>query len=546
MPKLKAREQLAAWGAVYGAPCQAACPVHTDARGYVTLVGKGRFEEAFRLARETNPLPAVCGWACSAPCEEVCTRGEFDRPVAIRRLKRFLAEAFEARVEEGLPAGRSGRSVAIVGAGPAGLAAAHDLARRGHAVTVYEAALEPGGTAALGVPRFRLPQEAIRQDVDVITALGVKIKTGVRVGADVSLAALRRENDAVFVAAGALRPHDLPVPGARLRGVVQALRYLEEANLGWQPQTGRNVAVIGGGYTAMDAARTALRLGAERVSVLYRRTRRETEVHEEELRAALSEGVHIEYLVSPVEFIADESGRVAAVLCVRNRLGEPDASGRPRPLPIPGSEFRMPADMVILALGQEPDAAALDEAWQELLRDVDPQTHMTRVPGLFAGGDFVSGPTTIIEAVRSGQAAAAAIDAYLRGGAAAAAAADFRVVPRAGGNGSRPAAAGGALTLDAQVEVRLTPDEAMTEGLRCLYCGLLPSIVSEDCTICHACAEVCPVGCISRVAVDEATGALRTARHFGEAVAYAIDAEACIRCGRCLKACPVGAIVVEV
>ena len=555
MPKLRAREQLAVWRSVYPAPCQAACPIHTDARSYVTLVGQGRLAEAYRAAREPNPLAAICGRACSAPCEDVCTRGEFDRPVAIRQLKRFLTDAFESRPDGGSRPAASGRSVAVVGAGPAGLAAAHDLARRGHAVTIYEAAPEPGGTAALGVPRFRLPWSAIRQDVRGIEALGVSVKLGVRVGRDVSLDELRQENDAVFLATGAMRPNALAAPGAHLRGIVQALAYLEEANLGREPDTGRHVAVIGGGYTAMDAARTALRLGAERVTVLYRRTRRETEVHEDELRATLKEGVHIEYLVSPVEIADDSAGRAAAVVCVRNQLGDPDESGRPRPLPISGSEFRFPADMVILAVGQEPDAGNLDASWQALLRQVDAETQMTPLPGLFAGGDFVSGPTTIIEAIRSGQAAAAAIDAFLRpsdaGSATEAEVWPLDVTARPAGqagNGSRPDAppAEGRLHLDVEVEATLGREAAVTEGLRCLYCGLLPSIVIEDCTLCHACAEVCPVNCIYRVALEEETGAVRPAAHFGEAVSYVIDSEVCIRCGRCVKACPVGAIVVEV
>ena len=555
MPKLRAREQLAVWRSVYPAPCQAACPIHTDARSYVTLVGQGRLAEAYRAAREPNPLAAICGRACSAPCEDVCTRGEFDRPVAIRQLKRFLTDAFESRPDGGSRPAASGRSVAVVGAGPAGLAAAHDLARRGHAVTIYEAAPEPGGTAALGVPRFRLPWSAIRQDVRGIEALGVSVKLGVRVGRDVSLDELRQENDAVFLATGAMRPNALAAPGAHLRGIVQALAYLEEANLGREPDTGRHVAVIGGGYTAMDAARTALRLGAERVTVLYRRTRRETEVHEDELRATLKEGVHIEYLVSPAEIVDDGAGRVAAVICVRNQLGEPDASGRPRPVPIPGSEFRFPADMVILAVGQEPDPGDVDVARQGLLRRVDAKTLMTSLPGLFAGGDFVSGPTTIIEAVRAGQAAAVAIDAFLRATDAAsspqAEAWPLEVIPRPAGpaaNGSQPdgPSAEGRLELDVEVEATLSREAAVTEGLRCLYCGLLPSIVIEDCTICHACVEVCPVSCIFKAALDEATGALRPAAHFGEVISYAIDSEACIRCGRCVKACPVGAIVVEV
>ncbi|MBI5948494.1 MAG: FAD-dependent oxidoreductase [Chloroflexi bacterium] len=550
MPKLKAHEQLAAWGKLYPAPCQAACPVHTDARAYVTLTAKGRFEQAFRAASAPNPLPSICGRACSAPCEDVCTRAEMDRPIRIRQLKRFLSDRYVNHAAPGAPGPSTGLRVAIIGAGPAGLSAAHELALRGHEVTILEAAPEPGGMAMLGVPRFRLAQGAIARDVAAIEELGVTIKTGVRVGADVTLEQLRRDNHAVFIAAGAMRPNDLDVLNARIPGVVQALPFLEEANLGGHPECGRHVAVIGGGYTAMDAARTALRLGAETVTVLYRRTRSETEVHDEELDETLHEGVRIEYLVSPMRIVAGADGRAAGMEFVRNRLGEKDSSGRARPVPIPGSEFVFEADMVVLALGQAPDPERVDPN----LGQKPPQTDeamMTAVPGVFAGGDFIRGASTIIEAVADGKTAAEAIHRYLRetwspdGGWPESDPAGLQTVESAPSIEVRRARGGkNGLGLDDEVEAPLTKAAAMAEGLRCLYCGLVPEVIFDKCTACQACALVCPADCISRVAIDE-SGNVHEIEGIGDVLVYQIQGEACIRCGRCFGACPTGAIVVE-
>jgi ferredoxin len=275
-------------------------------------------------------------------------------------------------------------------------------------------------------------------------------------------------------------------------------------------------------------------------------------VHEEELAATLQEGARIEYLVSPVEFLADSVGRVNALVCLRNELGEPDASGRPRPIAIQGSEFRVPVDMVILALGQAPDAEGLGPEWQDLFWPVDPETMMTPLRGVFAGGDFASGPSTIIEAVRDGQAAAKAIDAYVSGSRTvgrepAGSVWPMEVVALApnGKYVDSAARTNGQLSLDCEVAVSLALDEAVSEALRCLYCGLLPSIDFDECTLCQACVQVCPVNCLWVAAIDQETGIVRPATSFRESVSYEIDEDLCIRCGRCFKACPVGAIVVQ-
>jgi formate dehydrogenase major subunit len=404
--------------------------------------------------------------------------------------------------------------------------------------------------AMLGVPRFRLAQGAIERDVTAIEELGVTIRTGVRVGVDVTLGELRRQNQAVFVAAGAMRPNDLDVPNAQLAGVVQALAFLEEANLGGTPECGRHVAVIGGGYTAMDAARTAIRLGAESVTVLYRRTRAESEVHDEEMEETLREGVRVEYLVSPMRIVAGPDGRAAGMEFVRNRLGEKDSSGRARPVPIPGSEFLFEADMVILALGQAPDPERVDPQ----LGPPPPRTDeamMTAVPGVFAGGDFVRGASTIIEAIADGKAAAETINRYLRetwspdGGWPETDPAEVQTVERAPSiDGRRRHTGKDGLGLDEEVEAPLTRAAAMAEGLRCLYCGLVPEVIFDKCTACQACALVCPADCISRVAIDS-EGRVHEPQSIGDVLVYRIAGDQCIRCGRCFGACPTGAIVVE-
>ncbi len=294
-------------------PCQAACPIHTDARGYVMLTSARKFDEAYRVARASNPLLAICGRACSAQCESACLRGDLDSPIAIRRIKRYLDESFSRRQpHQPQPGFATGRPVAIIGCGPAGLAAAHDLALLGHKVTIFDAARAPGGMAVLGVPRFRLPAAALERDVSLIRGLGVTIRTSTRVGRDIKFSQIKDEFEAVFVATGAFRPNRLEIPSSRLRGVFLPLPWLKRANLGERPDCGKVVVVIGGGYTAMDAARTAVRLGARPVSIFYRRTRQEMEVNDEELEETREEGVAIHFLASPVRLLSGDGRRVSA------------------------------------------------------------------------------------------------------------------------------------------------------------------------------------------------------------------------------------------
>ncbi|HKZ51156.1 MAG TPA: FAD-dependent oxidoreductase, partial [Dehalococcoidia bacterium] len=549
--------ELTAWKANHPAPCQVACPIHTDARGYVLLSSVGRFEEAFQVASDGNPLVATCGRACSAPCETACTRGEIDKPIAIRRIKRFLADRHAERrrdvqVEVHPP---TGRRIAIVGSGPAGLAAAHDLAVSGHSVTIFEAATRPGGMAILGVPRFRLPGEVMEQDVEAVRRLGVEIRTETRVGQDVGLEELRAAFDAIFVAAGACEANRPPIPGADLERIHLALPWIEEANLGGRPPCGDSVIIIGGGYTAMDVSRTAVRLGASRVAIYYRRTRKEMEVPDEELAETLEEGVGLYFLAAPLRFLSEDGQRVSAVEFIRNELGDLDASGRRRPVPIPGSEFIVEADAVILAIGQKPDISFLGGGLSTNVEDgllkVDSETLMTGFPGVFAGGDYITGPGTIVEAVAHGRRAAAAIHRYL--GFAPPSnghlGTDVTGLPMArlyeGPQYPRRQPPMPKLDMEARrselaIEVEEGFDEEMvvTDALRCLYCGLQPQIIVNECILCDACVEVCPPRCIhtiSGVSVG-ADGVPRPGwtESFEAIISYRIDEEACIQCGRCL------------
>jgi len=547
--------ELEEWRKRWPAPCQEACPIHTDARGYVILTALGRFQEARQVAQDHNPLFHVCAWVCDAPCEDACTRGEIDRPIAIRRIKRFLAH--NGQVVELQAAPPTGKRVAIVGAGPAGLAAAYELALLGHAVEVYDAAPFPGGMVFLGIPRFRLGLEVLERDLAPLRALGVQFHTGVRVGKEMPLQELRSQFDAVIIAAGCMSPVTLDVPGAHLEGIYLPLPWLEEANMGRRPPCGHRVVVIGGGFTAMDVSRTAVRLGAQWVGVFYRRTRREMEVDEEELEEAREEGVELHFLASPVRFLG--TNKVEAVEFIRNQLGEPDATGRPRPVPIPGSEFTVEADTVVLAIGQRPDISWLGD--QLPIRNgypqVDPETLMVEGhPGLFACGDFVTGSSTIVAAMAQGRRAAASVHRYLGGEPRPLSPRTAQLagtlypkiyegpnfarpqprVPKAEPNVRRQ-------RLSLEVEMTYSEEAVRLEASRCLYCGLPVQIRPEDCIMCDACVAVCPVNCI-HPAVTAEVGGPRWTDSVVEATTYRIDQEACIRCGRCLKVCPTRAIFV--
>jgi len=400
------------------AACKDACPVRTNVLGYIKLIAEGKFQEAYRLIRDTNPLPASVGRVCYAPCEKACNRGQMDEPMAIRDLKRFAADQVNIEELEVPTITKTDKKVAIVGSGPAGLAAANDLALKGYNVTIFEALPEPGGMLQVGIPEYRLPKAILRKELGYIQKIGVEIRTGIQVGEDITLEEIKREYNAVFIGTGAHGGMRLRVEGEYLPGVMEGVRFLRAVNLGEEVGVGKKTAVIGGGNTAVDCARTAKRLGAEEVTIVYRRSRSEMPASAEEVAAVEEEGITIEFLTTPTRFFS-ENGRLSKMECVRIRLGELDVSGRPRPIPIEGSEFSTSVDTVIAALGQAPETEFVKGLGISLSRrgtiEIDSETGVTNVEGVFAGGDVVTGPAFVIDAIAAGQKAARSIERYLNG-----------------------------------------------------------------------------------------------------------------------------------
>jgi NADPH-dependent glutamate synthase beta subunit-like oxidoreductase/ferredoxin len=553
--------------------CQEACPVGTNCRGYLNLAAEGRFEEGYILAREPNPVAAMCSYVCSAPCERACRRGDIDRPLAIRAMKRFLVEWHEASgIPDVMPAitPREER-VAVVGAGPAGIAVARELATRGYQVTVYDSLPFGGGTMLIGVPAFRLPREAIEMDVRLTERLGVRFVFDTTIGIDIQFEDLQRDFDAIAITAGAMNPVVLDVPGSDLDGVQYGVDYMKKANLGQELTVGRDVVVIGGGYTAMDCSRTSLRYGAERVTIAYRRTRSELVVDEEELGETEREGVRMEFLVSPVELIG-EDGHLTGVKFIRNKLGEPDASGRRSPVPIEGSEFIVPADTVIPAVSQAADLSFLPvESNFEVNRGrikVDPATYATNVRGVFACGDFVTGPTTLIEAAGHGKKAAYAIDRYLAGRTSVTVSPNVKItsswrhdmpemydvlprqhIPMVQLQARMPST-DPSVNFTTPVELGYDTTAAVAESTRCLMCNYNIWFDPFRCVLCGACADVCPEGVIHMVDVNQlkTEGLLpeiEEAYGWSQGAAMILDEERCIRCALCVKRCPFDAITME-
>jgi NADH-quinone oxidoreductase subunit F len=408
--------------ALVRAPCQNACPAGVDVPGFVSLVGEKRYDEALRLHRERNPLAAICGSVCFHPCENRCRRSKLDTPLSIRAVKRFMVEQ-EGKTQ--LPEVRDNpvnakRKVAVIGAGPAGLSCAYFLARMGYRPKVFEAEKEAGGMLAQTIPAYRLPRKTLAREVRMIESMGVALETGTRLGRDFTLKDLRKKGyEAVFLGVGAPLGQKLGIPGEDARGVVDGVQFLRDFNIRGTTTVGRNVAIIGGGNVAVDVARTALRLGAESVTVLYRRTREEMPAYAEEVEEALNEGVKFEFLVAPKEIVVG-NGAAKGVRCLRMELGEFDRSGRRRPKERAGADFVAEADQVIGAIGQAlrpedfVDGTGL-QAGKSRYLDADPVTGQTAVEWVFAGGDAVTGPSSVIDAIAAGEKAAVGIDRMLTG-----------------------------------------------------------------------------------------------------------------------------------
>ncbi|MCL6628488.1 MAG: NADH-quinone oxidoreductase subunit NuoF [Armatimonadetes bacterium] len=469
---------------LFEAPCAHACPAGTSVPKYIALISQRRFSDALRIIRDHNPFPAVCGRVCNAPCESKCQRSQVDEPLAIRNLKRFVADV-ELK-ERKLPPIRTrgegtGKKVAIVGGGPAGLTAAYHLARMGHEPTVYEALPEAGGMLMWGIPEYRLPKDVLRLEIKAIEELGVTIKTGTKVGRDITMEQIKADFDAVFLATGADKSWKLEIPGEELKGVYDSITFLRDVQLGNQESVGKNVAVVGGGNAAIDAARTAKRLGAETVTIVYRRLRGDMPADPHEIAEAENEGIDIRYLTTPAEIIG-ENGKVKALRCQLLQLAEFDKSGRRSPKPIEGGYVDLPVDAVISAISQEPDLDYLGDDSVQISRGkivVDRRSAMTSCDGIFAGGDVVSGPATVIEAIGAGVKAAQEIDRYLGGNGQIPSDIEDIAIPPAPDDvediKETPRAKMRTLPIGersrcAEVELGFTRDEAIAEANRCLRC----------------------------------------------------------------------------
>ncbi len=620
--------------------CQNACPVRTDARGYVNAVADSDYETGYIQARQPNPFTSICGRVCAAHCEKVCRRGNIDAPVTIRALKRFLCETHGVEAMNHLPLVRgtkeetgtallsartltnastiesfgqlskeradkgdvAEKKVAVIGAGPSGLTAAHDLALLGYKVTVFEASPVVGGMVMLGIPEFRLQRDLLNAEIKEILDLGVELNLNARLGSDITLSGLKEQGfEAVFLGIGAHKDTNLDLEGNELEGVFPAVGFLLNVNLGYRVDLGDSVAVIGGGdvaidsarvasrlgevygqlasgelVTATDTARAALRLGARDVHLVYRGTREEMRASDEEVEGALEEGTIIHNSLTPVRIIG-EDGKVTGLETVVTR-SEYDSQGRRTLVPIPGSEAVIKCSSLILATGQGSDLSFINpedkieiSTWSTIVADAD--TLATTASGIYAGGDVVYGPRTIIEAVADGHRAARGIDNYLRGGRVEVVrrgwlkevSEDDLPVPE---YLHTPRANPGKVSLDrrtgvSEVEQVYDKADAVEQAERCLKCNIQTVFNGDLCILCGGCVDVCPQYCYKMVSLDKIQGdeSLEAAvkDRFGvsledfqqgggqpeQATAMIKDETRCVRCGLCAKRCPTQAITMQ-
>ena len=597
-------------------PCFAACPVGTEAGRYVSLIAEGRYREAYAVARRPNPFASICGRICGAPCEPACRRGSLDQPIAIRALKRFVTERFGVESMIDLDMLREiygkravrypGDRVAIVGAGPAGLTAAHDLALRGYPVTVFEAQPVPGGMLRLGIPEYRLPRELVKLEINAILSLGVDLQVNRRLGRDFSLEDLRRQGfRAIFLAVGAQRGRDLDLPGVEFDGVLKGVEFLLNFNMGYRMELGKKVVVVGGGNVALDVARTALRaavpeemvnpainivtaldvarsavrFGVKEVHVVCLESFEEMPAAREEVAQALEESILFHPRRGPKRILG-QSGKVAGLETIECAAVF-DAEGRFNPSFVPDTELAMAADTVILAVGQASDLSFLrpENGIAVTPRGtiaVDPATLATTAPGVYAGGDIAFGPRIAINAIADGRRAAASMHAFLRGVEAPPEPVAVLLETLPGYN--RPPDYEGVARQEppvlpigrrigiAEIELCFPEEAARLEASRCLRCWVNTVFcedpeVGTECILCGGCADVCPEDCIEFIPLSdlEACPRLRddAVAELGPAAgalfegpdargtALIKDETVCIRCGLCADRCPAGTITMQ-
>ena len=490
-------------------PCRATCPIHVNAQGYIALISVGKFEEALALIRQKNPFPGITGRICTHPCESVCRRKDVERAVAIDGLKRFVSDLEKEDKTDLTVPEENGKKVAIIGAGPAGLLAAFDLRKMGYTITIFEALPVAGGMLAVGIPEYRLPRTVLNKEIGYLLQMGVELKLNTPIGSTLTLQDLKAKGyEAIFIATGAHQGRKLGLEGEESQEI-HAVDFLRKVALGESVKIGEKVVVVGGGNAAIDAARTAFRLGVKEVTIAYRRTRAEMPAQEEEIEEAEHEGIKIEYLTAPTRLLI-ENGQIKGMECIRMELGDLDESGRPRPVPIPGSEFIIKADTIIPAISQSSDLSFLSEndrikttRWGGI--EADPLTLETSVKGIFAGGDAVTGPQTYIDAMGAGRKAAISIDRYLKGE-------DLRAGREEEGPQKdyikvdidgveyRERALNTAIPLTKrrsfnEVSLGLREEDVIREAERCLQCG--------GCSECLECIKACEAKAIDHWMKDE-------------------------------------------
>lgn len=491
-------------------PCRATCPIHVNVQGYIALISVGKFEEALALIRQKNPFPGITGRICTHPCESACRRKEVDQAIAIDALKRFVADSEREDQSDLTVPEENGKRVAIIGSGPAGLLAAYDLRKKGYGVTLFEALSTPGGMLAVGIPEYRLPRSILNKEIGYLLQMGVDLRLNTPIGPDFPLQNLKSQGyGAIFIATGAHRSRKLGLKGEEAQGILSAVDFLRKVALGGEVKIGEKVVVVGGGNAAIDAARTAFRLGAKEITIVYRRTRSEMPAQVEEIEEAEREGIKIEFLTAPTRLWIEKE-KIKGIECGRMKLGELDESGRPRPVPIPNTEFIIEADTLITAISQTPDLSFLDQGdgikitpWGGI--EVDPLTLETSIPGIFAGGDVVTGPQTYIDALAAGRKAAFSIDRYLKGE-------DLRANREEEGTQKdyiqidvegveyRERAPLSVLPIEGrknfkEVNLGLKQETVIQEAGRCLQCG--------GCSECLECIKVCEAKAINHSMKDE-------------------------------------------